>query len=254
MRGKGSASQYDQRRDKQAGESRHTDITAHDLPVRNCWPAVYCGVSERAGCIWRGDRSRLWAGAAGATSAAEIFDGPGESGVEGGGVGFTESFTQAVFGCAAGLLDSRFIDFVGADCHVSEDGYVIACDLGESGADCEVVIFAAAFDDDFAGHDFCHQGCMQRVNAQLAFHARERDHFGLFGTDNSFRGDDFEFEGIGHRAPAMLAFVDFLDRAFHVEVALGDIIVFAFEDFLESFDGVSHRDLFAGSSGEHFSD
>src|SRR6185312_10938240 len=48
----------------------------------------------------------------------------------------------------------------------------------------------------------------------------------------------------------LLVLSDLLDRAFHVEVAFCDVIVFAFQDFLETTNRLRHGNLFTLSSGE----
>src|SRR5438270_494675 len=46
-------------------------------------------------------------------------------------------------------------------------------------------------------------------------------------------------------------FLNFFDAALHVKVGFGHVVVFAVQDFLEAFDGVRHRHLFARSAGEN---
>src|SRR3954462_12972575 len=47
---------------------------------------------------------------------------------------------------------------------------------------------------------------------------------------------------------------DLGDCAFHIEIAFGDVVVFAVENFLEAFDGFGDRDLFAFAAGEDLGD
>src|SRR6266516_3580051 len=47
-------------------------------------------------------------------------------------------------------------------------------------------------------------------------------------------------------------FFDLVDAALHVKIGFGHLVVFAVEDFLETADGVRHRDLFSRPAGEHF--
>src|SRR5262249_1841463 len=42
----------------------------------------------------------------------------------------------------------------------------------------------------------------------------------------------------------------FLDSALHIEIAFRNCVVLAFEDLLESANGIRHRDLFSFMSGE----
>ena len=51
-----------------------------------------------------------------------------------------------------------------------------------------------------------------------------------------------------------LGFSDFVDAALHVEVTFGDIVVFAFENFLESAHGFRNRNLLAFATGEDLRD
>src|ERR1051325_1243056 len=52
----------------------------------------------------------------------------------------------------------------------------------------------------------------------------------------------------------LLLLADFFDAAAHVKVAFADVVVFAFEDFLESFNGVRDWNLFAFAAGENLRD
>ena len=45
--------------------------------------------------------------------------------------------------------------------------------------------------------------------------------------------------------------MDFLDAAFHVEIAFRNIVVFAFQNLFEAPHRISHRHLLAISAGEH---
>src|SRR4029453_17050827 len=47
-------------------------------------------------------------------------------------------------------------------------------------------------------------------------------------------------------------FLDHVDAALHVEVPLWNFIVLAIENFFEAADGLSNRDVLAGSSSEDF--
>src|SRR5438045_6739037 len=52
--------------------------------------------------------------------------------------------------------------------------------------------------------------------------------------------------------PKPSTFFDLVDAALHVKVGFRHVVVFAVEDFLETADRVGHRNLFAGTAGEHF--
>ena len=45
-----------------------------------------------------------------------------------------------------------------------------------------------------------------------------------------------------------------VDAALHVEILLGDIVVFAIEDFFEAADRLGNRNILACSPGENFGD
>src|ERR1700709_64728 len=47
---------------------------------------------------------------------------------------------------------------------------------------------------------------------------------------------------------------DLIDRALHVEGALGEVVVLAVEDLAEAADGLGHRHVLAGAAGELFGD
>src|SRR6185503_18742932 len=70
----------------------------------------------------------------------------------------------------------------------------------------------------------------------------------FFGLLSGFRFLAF----VGFRR--LVGFNDFLNPALHVEVVLTDLIVLAFEDFLEAAHGVGHRHLLSLAAGEDFSD
>src|SRR5437016_1159679 len=55
-----------------------------------------------------------------------------------------------------------------------------------------------------------------------------------------------------HSTVQRSVFFDLVDAALHVKVSFGHVVVFAVENFLETADRVGHRNLFAGTAGEHF--
>ena len=97
-----------------------------------------------------------------------------------------------------GLLGGGFVDVVGFDSHVGEDGDAFAGDLDKAVTDREDNAGAIFAGDNFARHELGHHRHVLRIDAHLTVNAGEVHHFHVSGERLGVRRDNFEFESRSH--------------------------------------------------------
>ena len=128
----------------------------------------------------------------------ELGQGVGQGGVDGGGFFVVHVLGQAGFGAPPGFLGFGFVNLIGRDGHVGQDGHMVGGDFDEAVAHGQVDVLAVLAHDEFAGDKLGHEGDMLGIDAHFAFDAGEGDHFDVAGKGDGVGGDDFQFEGSGH--------------------------------------------------------
>ena len=159
-------------------------------------------------------------------------------------------FAEARCGVLPCFFGFCFVDVLGSNRHVCNDGHTVARDFDQPlahGEKSNLTIFA---DNHLARHQLGHQPDMVRKKSQLALNARYRDHVNVFGINGGLRRNNFQFDGIRHVSMHQMLF-DLLNWAFHVEVAFRYIVVLSFQNLLEAANRVSQGNLLPLMAGKH---
>ena len=118
----------------------------------------------------------------------------GERSLNARGFFVSDLLSEARFGALAGFLGLGFVNVIGTNRHVGENGDTVAGDLHKAVTNGKKNGFPALLRDDFARDELRHQGHVLRQNAHLAFRAGKRDHVHVVGENFCLRRDDFQFK------------------------------------------------------------
>src|SRR6266403_4826325 len=183
---------------------------------------------------------------------AQLRQGAGERTVDRCDFFVRELFPQTGFGALPRFLRLHFVDAVGRNGEVRQDGHASAGDFDESLARGDEHITALLTHDHFARHQLRHQRDVSWIDPHLAGHAGQGDHLHVLGVHRAGRRDDLQLQrGGGHIASDPSTGFDFIDPALHVEVPFRHRVVLTLQDFLEAAHRIGHRDLLALAPGEH---
>src|SRR6266853_3702035 len=165
---------------------------------------------------------------------------------------------QSLLGASQSILRALQVDFFRAFGGLRKNRDAVRKNFGKSSNDGEIRGFLASrlVIAEFADPQFRHERCVPGQNTQgavLAWHFYVRD---PLAEQLFLRGDDHQFNGIGHHSSLRVGlhffgFLErFLDRTDHVKRLFRNAVVLPFHDFLEAADGVFDLDVLAFEPGE----
>src|SRR6202041_736524 len=177
---------------------------------------------------------------------------------------------EPLFGPLLRFFGALDVDLARALRHFSEHSDAFAQNFSETADDRDWIGLRAALRAirQLTDAELGDQRCVARQNAQLAVRARKR-HFGDgLAEQLPFRRDDDQLDGVSSHFLSVILrssqtvrelrvrlhllglLQRFFDRADHVERLLRNIVVLAFDDFLEAANRVFDLDVFAFEAGE----
>jgi len=136
---------------------------------------------------------------------------------------------------------------------------VIVADLDESARNVKALRLAPQRHRKRALGQFTQQRSVPWQDSHIAILARNLRRLRLLLQHQFFRRRDVDLESVCHGRLALLLHVfpgleHIVDRALHVERLLRNLVVLAFDYFLETAHGIGHLDVLAFEAGERFGD